>query len=329
MHQSPAPSRSDSQNAHLAEVQRLLAQFDELEAEVQRIRQELSHSHRLATLGTLTSTIAHEYNNILTPVISYAQFALANPDDPELMRKAVEKALSGAQRAAQISSSLLGFARDEQPDAPATLPDVVDEALACLGRPLDKDGIQLSVDVPHVHLAISPLNLQQVLLNLILNARKAMRRTGGSLTIRATVAGDTCRIDVADTGPGIPEQLKPRLFEPFATLEHAPPTTAPPQSAAVGEHADLQSPSFPQTTQQHGHVEAALSPDHPHGDASNTEQPENHGTAGNPGTGLGLCICRDIVRQADGQIDVTSTPGHGATFHLHIPLTDEGEFLST
>ena len=286
MAHTPAPSHS----ADLAEVERLLEQFAHLEAELQHIRQELTHSHRLATLGTLTSTIAHEYNNILTPMISYAQFALAHPDDPALMRKAVEKALSGAQRAAQVSSSLLGFARD-QPDAgPAALREVVDEALTCLARPPAKDGITLRVDVPEVQVAMSALNLQQVLMNLILNARKAMHRTGGQLNIRGWLEDDQLKLAVADTGPGIPPEIQHRLFEPFATQ----PTESE-MAAPVGEGQAGAPPEAPVPTS----------------------------------TGLGLCICRDLLRHARGEIHVTSTPGQGATFHLTLPLADEGDIFTT
>ncbi|MFW6060391.1 MAG: sensor histidine kinase [Phycisphaeraceae bacterium] len=292
MGHTQVPSRSPD----LAEVERLLEQFAELETELQHIRAELTHSHRLATLGTLTSTIAHEYNNILTPVVSYAQLALANPDDPDLMRKAVEKALAGAQRAAQISSSLLGFARDEADAGPAELRAVVDEALACLARPPEKDGIRLHLDVPAVQVNMSALNLQQVLMNLILNARKAMHRTGGELRIHGRVDGDHVKLDVADTGPGIPPAMLHRLFEPFATQPH--------EMAAGNTDHDAAAPS-------------------------NTLLPEGAAAGPEKSTGLGLCICRDLLRQARGEIDVTSTPGHGATFHLTIPLVDEGEIFTT
>lgn len=253
-----------------AQADQLLAHLRRVEEQFQQIRQGLTHSHRLATLGTLTSIIAHEYNNILTPVISYAQLALANPQDVELLRKAVEKSLAGAERAAHISASLLGFAREHDPEPVALLPQVVEDSLACLGRHPSKDGIELVVDVPVLYLAISPLSLQQVLLNLLLNARKAMRRKGGTLTIRATAHGPRARITVADTGPGIPSAIADRLFEPFVT--HATDTH--------------ESPSDPK------------------------------------GTGLGLCICRELVQNAGGTIEVESHPGRGATFIVTLPRAE-------
>ncbi|MCC7191432.1 MAG: HAMP domain-containing histidine kinase [Phycisphaeraceae bacterium] len=253
----------------LARVEQLLKHFEQLEVQFQQVREGLTHSHRLATLGTIASIIAHEYNNILTPIISYAQLSLAKPDDSLLMKKAVEKALAGAERAAHISASLLGFAREADQKHAARVRQVIDEAIGCLARDPKKDGIALVVDSPDVQVAMSPLNLQQVLLNLFLNAKQAMRRTGGRLTVTACVEANLVRIVVADTGPGIPESIMKRLFEPFVT--HRP-------------HAD---------------------------------------PAERKGTGLGLCICRDLVRNAGGSITVTSKPGEGARFELTIPKADD------
>src|SRR6185369_5603381 len=111
----------------LTTIEQLFANFQQLEAQLQQVRESLTHSHRLATLGTIASIIAHEYNNILTPVVSYAQLALAKPGDQELMKKAVEKALAGAERAAHISSSLLGFAREADQRHAAPLRRTIDE----------------------------------------------------------------------------------------------------------------------------------------------------------------------------------------------------------
>lgn len=201
----------------LARVEQLLEHFEQLEQQLQQVRDSLTHSHRLATLGTIATIIAHEYNNILTPMISYAQLALSKGNDPELMRKAVEKSLAGAEKAASISSSLLGFAQEADERHAARLPVVFDESLACLGRDLKQDAITLETDLPNVQLAMSPLNLQQVLLNLLLNARQAMVGRGGKLTVTGRVEAGMVHIEITDTGPGIPETIRASLFEPFVT----------------------------------------------------------------------------------------------------------------
>ena len=265
--QQAQPSHPDQ----IAQIEQLLEHFEQLEDQFQQVREGLTHSHRLATLGTIASIIAHEYNNILTPVVSYGQLALANPDDHALLKKAVEKALAGAERAAHISSSLLGFAQEADQAHAAVVRTTIDDALGCLARDPAKDGIDLSIDVPDVKVAITPLNLQQVLLNLMLNAVRAMRGAAGSLKITGRVKGSLVYLDIADSGPGIPEAIKDRLFEPFVT--HRRPSSRD-----------------------------ALS------------EPK--------GTGLGLCICRDLIQNAGGTISVDSEPGHGAVFHLTVPKAE-------
>jgi signal transduction histidine kinase len=96
------------------DLNQLLSQLDELQAEVVNLRAQLEHQERLATLGTIAGLIAHEFNNILTPVISYAQLSQANPRDAELASKAIARCLSGSQRAADIAAAILGFVRDDE-----------------------------------------------------------------------------------------------------------------------------------------------------------------------------------------------------------------------
>jgi len=259
----PAASQQERIDSLLSELERVESQFEQ-------VREHLTHTHRLATLGTLSSIVAHEYNNLLTPVINYARMALSDGSDSELMRKALQKCLDAAERATQVSHSLLGFCRQENDTTQAYLPDTVQEAVNCLGRDPAKDGIELITDAPELTVAMSPLNLQQVLVNLILNAKKAMRRSGGRLVIRGSPADkpNTATLEVADTGPGIPDAIREQLFEPFVTRAH--------------------------------------DSDEPVDDKS--------------GTGLGLCVCRDLVHAAQGSINVASTPGEGTTFRITLPI---------
>ena len=258
------------QGDELAYVEQLLEHLEQLENHIQQVRSGLMHSHRLATLGTVASILAHEFNNILTPIMSYCRLALEEENDLVLLRNAVEKSLSGAQKASHISSSLLGFAREQDQQQAAPLISTVEEAIACLARDPSKDGIEMEISIPDVQVSMSPLNLQQVLVNLVLNAKNAMQTTGGRLAIRGRVERELVHIEVADSGPGIPEEIADRLFEPFVT----------------------------QRTETE--------------DAGNCR-----------GTGLGLCICRDLIQQAGGSIHVDSHPGKGATFYLTVPKADD------
>jgi two-component system NtrC family sensor kinase len=202
----------------LLAAEQLLGDLENLEAQLQQLQDSVTRSHRLATLGTMASIIAHEFNNILTPVISYCELAQKSPDDQALARKAIEKALGGALRAAQISSSMLGFAREDEAAGACCVATVVTEVFNCLAREPKKDGIALHLEIaPEAWAAIPPVSLQQVLLNLVLNARQAMRRRGGQLQIMARRDDDIVQITVTDTGPGIPPDILPRLFEPFVT----------------------------------------------------------------------------------------------------------------
>ncbi len=207
----------------LAEAEHLLDELERMQLQLQQLQEGVTRSHRLATLGTMASIIAHEFNNLLTPMISYCQLARKSPDDAQLARKAIDKALAGATRAAEISSSMLGFARDGDGDDLARVASVIDDVFNCLARDPKKDGIELRLDVADpLWAAIAPVALQQVVLNLVLNARQAMRPKGGQLHIIARADGDTVRITVADTGPGIPPQMLDHLFEPFVTRRDGP-----------------------------------------------------------------------------------------------------------
>ncbi|MEC9373733.1 MAG: HAMP domain-containing sensor histidine kinase [Planctomycetota bacterium] len=209
--------------------------------EIAELRAQLDRANRLATLGATVGAIAHEFNNILTPVMSYAELALSDPADRDLAQKALRKAAQGAEKAAQISRALLGFSTGGAThDGKADVANAVEEALLCLARDPAKNGIRLTVDVEHaLCAAIRPIALEQILLNLILNANEAMKRQGGSLTIEACSTWNThderaCRITVADTGPGIPDEIRSRLFTPFTTSRRPEGTRSYTGGAGLG-----------------------------------------------------------------------------------------------
>ncbi|MHC4414238.1 MAG: sensor histidine kinase [Planctomycetota bacterium] len=197
-----------------------LPRVKQAEAALAALQRELDHTHQLATLGTLTAGIAHEINNILTPVLAYAQLARANPDDTALGAKALERTIAGVESASRITEAVLGFARsDEKAVEKTDVKAVIDASVACLGRDPARDGIELQVEVDNgSQVRIRPLALQQVLLNLMLNAMKALQGRRGELRITSKAGGDgRTEITVADNGPGIPEEVTATLFEPFVS----------------------------------------------------------------------------------------------------------------
>ncbi|MCC5829309.1 MAG: hypothetical protein JJU36_07660 [Phycisphaeraceae bacterium] len=282
------------------------ARIAELEEELARLRQGLVQSHKLATLGTLSGIIAHEYNNLMTPVMCYAQMALANMNDAELVLKALQRALGGAEQASKICESLLGFARNSPAHARADLRSAVEEALVCLARPLSRDGIELVLDLPDIQLAIDPISLQQVFLNLLLNARKALKGRSGRITIGARIDGDYAWIDVADDGPGIPESIRQTLFEPFITR-------------TLADSVNGAASTEPRTGQR----QRKANPRNGATKVSPDPSPESSTPDDASGTGLGLTVCHDLITTAGGTISVTSQPDEGATFHIRLPVKSD------
>lgn len=198
---------------------RLLEELDRLERELVSLRQELERSEQLASLGTLLGLIAHEFNNILTPIHGYTSAALARPDDTRFTQKALERAAAGSARAAQIAESILSLAGDPRFDQSRGVEIGADpvsafqDALACL----ELDEIQIDVQAPKPcpGVRIRPAVLQQVLMNLSLNAIRAMGGAG-RLTLRVSRStGNTVLIEITDTGCGIEASLMERLFDPF------------------------------------------------------------------------------------------------------------------
>jgi signal transduction histidine kinase len=197
----------------VTEAESLLQELERLETKLQMMQERIDRAHRLVTLGTMATAIAHEFNNILTPVVSYCQMATQSP---ELKDKALQRALQGALRATQISQSMLGFVRN--PDAAAAdVREVLDDTLNCMAQGAGRDSVEIICQISAgCTAAISPIHLQQVLMNLILNARTAMPG-GGRIHISAHSNDLYTNIDVKDSGIGIPEKLMDEIFEPFVT----------------------------------------------------------------------------------------------------------------
>jgi two-component system NtrC family sensor kinase len=198
-----------------------MRQLAETQRQIDALRGQLVDSQRLATIGTIAAVIAHEFNNLLTPIVSYSQYALQSAQGPSpdmpLICKALTKAFSSAEKAGRICASMLSLARGESSSTAVSVQKIVDEALMVMARDPQKDGIALRVQIqPDLFVQGDSVQLEQVLLNLLINARQAMLGRGGSLTVKAAAANDhEIRLQVIDTGQGIPEKLLPRIFEPF------------------------------------------------------------------------------------------------------------------
>lgn len=214
--ETPGINVTQTEIAVQSTIENLEGTFRDLQRQVERLQ-------RLASLGTVCAMVAHEFNNMLTPIISYSQYALQRGEG-DLMRTALEKTLKNAQRLAGLSGRILGLATPDQMGPVVTpLRPLIDDSAACLGRDLEKDSITLVIDVPEgLSVRAHRASLEQVLFNLILNARQAMLDRPGRLTIAARGAGDgKVTIEVTDTGCGIKQEHIGRVFEPFfSTKQH-------------------------------------------------------------------------------------------------------------
>ena len=193
----------------------------DLQEENNALKSQIAQLQVLANMGTISYMIAHEINNLLTPVKSYASLAVGNPEDRALAEKALQKAVQNCERASEIMTSMLALANgkmDEKKDA--RLVTLIEEVFTCLCRDLRKDGIVVNIQVPEdLTVGAVPVQIQQVLMNLILNARDAMLPRGGVLTIKAQEKADAVQIEVADTGEGIESENLKNIFESFFTTK--------------------------------------------------------------------------------------------------------------
>jgi signal transduction histidine kinase len=195
-----------------------------LQHSIERLEDELRQARRMAALGELVSTTTHEFNNVLTTIINYAKLGLRNKDEPS-RDKALSKILAAAQRAEKITNSVLGLARNRGHDRqPTDLVQLVEQSLVLLERELQKYRVQVELQMePSPAAFVCGNEIQQVLLNLLTNARQAMPR-GGRVLIRVALdaAAGTVDLSVRDTGTGIPANLLPRIFDRYFTTKHGP-----------------------------------------------------------------------------------------------------------
>ena len=185
------------------------------------LKSQITQLQAFANIGTATCMIAHEINNLLTPLGSYAALALNNPNDKPLAEKALKRAVRNCERASKIMESMLAVANGQTQQKKNTrLIILLEEIFSCLCRDFTKDGITVNIQIPPALTVWAvPVQIQQVLMNLILNARNAMLPAGGTLTIKAQDITDAVQIEVIDTGCGVePADLK-NIFEPFFTAK--------------------------------------------------------------------------------------------------------------
>ena len=219
------------------------------EAQRRALEERLRHSERVATVGTLAGGIAHEFNNIMTPILLYAQTAMDDipPENPATTD--LTRVIAAAHRARALVNRILAFSRDFQsgPNTLVRVGPIVEEVMELI-RAIVPSNIEIVVDCPRGHPPIlgDPGLLHQLVMNLCTNAFQAMRSTGGLLTVRLTrerdVDGpreDQLVLEVADTGHGMDERTRSRIFEPFFTTREVGEGTGLGLSVAHGIAASM------------------------------------------------------------------------------------------
>lgn len=262
-------------------------QVANLAAQLEILRSQVRQAQQLASLGTAAAMMAHEVNNLLTPILAYADSALQS-DDIAFAKKALTVTARNARMLISMSGRMLelGAAKPQQREKADVRQAVVD-GLASMCRDLEKDGITVAMNIEEGLCALAdPLQLRQILFNLFLNAQEAMSAGhSGRLVVSAgkspnlargahsngndpTAANDLVLIEVRNTGPAIPAEMLPNIFEPFQSSKPAV---------------------------RNGKVRCS---------------------------GLGLALVRDLVQENNGTIEVTSNAQSGTTFRICLPGTD-------
>ncbi len=203
-----------------------------LEAERLRLEAPLRQQQKLEALGTLAGGVAHEINNPITGIMNYAQLIADGAAPDSLVATQAREIIAETERVATIVRNLLQFSRQEtQTHSPAHLADLVEQTLSLLRAVFRRDQITLTVNVPQDLPAVTcrSQQIQQVLMNLLTNARDALNErfpgyhANKTIQVRAMLLDQDgrhwLRLTVADQGNGIPGEIRERIFDPFFTTK--------------------------------------------------------------------------------------------------------------
>ena len=328
--------------------------------QLDRLKAQVRQAQQLAHLGTVAATIAHEVNNLLTPIRSYAQAAL-DSNDPSLREKALTVTLKNVEMLVAMTGRVLEVSAAKAWDRRSvSVRKAAEDAVASLCRDLSKDGIRFRLDVDEsLNAFVDPLQLQQVFFNLFLNARNAMVSSrDGRLVVAGRRDGDRVVVDVSDSGPGIAPGVihiqRKAAEDAVASLcrdlskdgirfrldvdESLNAFVDPLQLQQVFFNLFLNARNA-MVSSRDGRLVVAGRRD---GDRVVVDVSDS-GPGIAPGViehifdalettkladqdgkqrcaGLGLALCRDLIEENDGQITVASRPTEGTTFSLYLPV---------
>ena len=204
------------------EIGKLGESFNEMMQNLADAQRQLLQANKLASVGRLAAGVAHEINNPLTGVLTYSSFLLKRAEKDSEMREDLEVIVRETKRCREIVKGLLDFSRQSVSEKrPTSVNDFVNDACRIVKNPLSMQKaaivLNLGENLPQVH--ADPGRMQQVLVNLLVNAGDAMADAGGTITVTTDLAQDGVRIRVADTGSGIESADLDKIFEPFFSTQ--------------------------------------------------------------------------------------------------------------
>jgi two-component system NtrC family sensor kinase len=222
------PAEFERTRIRIADEERILVLVRDT-TERERLQQELLQAQKMEAIGLLVAGVAHELNNPLASIVAFSQLIRTDPGLPPGLHHHADLLISESNRTRRIVQNLLDFARQRQPErTPTSIRDLIDGVLALQSYTLAPGRIEPILEIPD-DLPPVPLDraqIQQVLVNLTLNAAQAIQTRAERGTIRIVasevVRDDSermVRVSVIDDGPGIPEGLRSRLFVPFFTTK--------------------------------------------------------------------------------------------------------------
>jgi two-component system NtrC family sensor kinase len=200
------------------EIGKLGDSFNDMMQNLADAQRQLLQANKLASVGRLAAGVAHEINNPLTGVLTYSSFLLKRAEKDSEMKEDLEVIVRETKRCREIVKGLLDFSRQSVSEKrPTSVNDIVRDACRIVKNPLSMQKaeivLNLGENLPQVHADAG--RMQQVLVNLLVNAGDAMTEAGGTITVTTDLVEDGVRIRVADTGCGIEPADLDKIFEPF------------------------------------------------------------------------------------------------------------------
>lgn len=195
---------------------------------IQQLQNELFHALRLNAMGQLSSALAHELNQPLAAIMNYmnaARRTLEGLDDAAIqrVREMIDKAANQTARAGQIIRRMRDFIEKKEPNrAPADLNGLISEAVALglVGAAISDIDVQVELQPNMPVVPVDKIQIQQVMVNLMRNAVEAVQQgTVRRIAISTRLDGDFAAVNVADSGPGLSDEVAARLFQPFVTTK--------------------------------------------------------------------------------------------------------------